>query len=286
MKHIVKVLALAWLSTATVGAGPIQKTEIDADAKWLLHLDLDEFRSTKVGGYLISQVLAERISKPVNELKQKFKFEIDPNKILEKIGSITVYGTAYQSPKENAVLMLKTDPDLQAAFVGVLAGLTLAGTNTQVDMQQTQIGKVTIYSEKDKVYCAVLPGKLVALSASRQAIEKAADVLNGKSKSLASSRGFSEFAEVKKTFFFLGMAEGFSADTVLPPQAKLLQLADGGRVVLGENADQLFVNLALKAKTSEVVTQMQQVIQGLIAMASLGKPDDKDVMQLVQSTKG
>jgi hypothetical protein len=62
-------------------------------------------------------------------------------------------------------------------------------------------------------------------------------------------------------------------------------LADGGRVVLGENADQLFVNLALKAKTSEVVTQMQQVIQGLIAMASLGKPDDKDVMQLVQSTK-
>ena len=90
---------------------------------------------------------------------------------------------------------------------------------------------------------------------------------------------------MKKTFFFLGVAEGFSADTVLPPQAKLLQLADGGRVVLGENADQLFLDLALKAKTSEVVTQMQQVIQGLIAMASLGKPDDKDIMQLVQSTK-
>jgi hypothetical protein len=285
MKHIVKLFALACLSAATAGAGLLQKSEVDADAKWLLHLDLDQFRSTKVGGYLISQIVEKQISKPLNDLKQQFKFEVDPNKILEKIGSITAYGTAYQSPKENAVLMIKTDPDLQAALVGVLAGMALAGTNSQMEMKQTQMGNVTLYSMKDKIHCAVLPGKLVALSLSRRAIEKAAEVLDKKAASLASSRTFSDFAEVKRSFFFLGVAEGFSANTELPPQAKLLQLADGGRIVLGENADQLFLDLALKAKTAEVVTQMQQVIQGLIAMASLGQSENKDLTQLVQSTK-
>lgn len=45
------------------------------------------------------------------------------------------------------------------------------------------------------------------------------------------------------------------------------------------------MSLALKAKTPEVVTQMQQVIQGLIAMASLGQPEDKDLAKLVQGIK-
>jgi len=205
------------------------------------------------------------------------------NRILDKINSITVYGTDYQSPRDNSVLMIKTDPDLQTAFVGVMAGLALAGTNAPV--KQTQVGPVTFYSLKDQVFFAVLPGKLVAVGKSRGIVQKAADVLAGKAANLKSSKVFSEFADVKKTFFFFGVAEAFNSDAVVAPQAKLLQMADGGRVVLGEHADQLFLDLALKAKSSEIVTQMQQVVQGIIALASLGQPENKDLAQLVQAVK-
>ena len=37
------------------------------------------------------------------------------------------------------------------------------------------------------------------------------------------------------------------------------------------------MNFSLKAKTSDVVTQMQQVIQGMIALASLTASDNEDI---------
>jgi hypothetical protein len=41
----------------------------------------------------------------------------------------------------------------------------------------------------------------------------------------------------------------------------------------------------LKAKTSEVMSQMQQVIQGTVALASLSQPENPDLIQLAQSVK-
>ena len=45
------------------------------------------------------------------------------------------------------------------------------------------------------------------------------------------------------------------------------------------------MDLSLKAKASEVVTQMQQVVQGMIALASLSQTDNQDLQQLAQSAK-
>ena len=50
-------------------------------------------------------------------------------------------------------------------------------------------------------------------------------------------------------------------------------------------AANLFLILALKAKSSEVMTQMQQVIQGTVALASLSQAENPDLMQLAQSVK-
>jgi hypothetical protein len=62
-------------------------------------------------------------------------------------------------------------------------------------------------------------------------------------------------------------------------------MTEGARLILGENAANLFLNLALKAKSSEVMTQMQQVIQGTVALASLSQQENPDLMQLAQSVK-
>ena len=125
----------------------------------------------------------------------------------------------------------------------------------------------------------------MVLSKSREAVEKAEAVLNGKSANLSTGKAFSGFPETPKAFFFLAIAEGFNEDAPLPPQAKVLKMTEGARLILGENAGSLFLNLALKAKSSEVMTQMQQVIQGTVALASLSQPENPDLMQLAQSVK-
>ena len=110
-------------------------------------------------------------------------------------------------------------------------------------------------------------------------------MLAGKAPALASGAAFGGFGDMKEAFFFLGVAEGFNAGNGLPPQAKLLQVADAGRIALGEDSTQVFLNLALRGKTPEVVVQMQEVMQGIIAIGSLSQPQDKDVAQLLQSIK-
>src|SRR6185369_11632247 len=129
------------------------------------------------------------------------------------------------------------------------------------------------------------PGKLVVLSKSREAVEKAEAVLSGKSANLSTGKAFSGFPETPKAFFFLAIAEGFNEDAALPPQAKVLKMTEGARLVLGENAASLFLNLALKAKSSEVMTQMQQVIRRTVGLTPFRQPANADVMQLAQSVK-
>ena len=86
----------------------------------------------------------------------------------------------------------------------------------------------------------------------------------------------------------MGAAEGFSSDATIPPQARSAE--DGGRrkpprsSARRRGAAPLEL-LAVKAKSAEVVTQMQQTIQGFIALASLSQPDNKDLQQLAQSVK-
>ncbi len=55
--------------------------------------------------------------------------------------------------------------------------------------------------------------------------------------------------------------------------------------MLGEKADLLFVNLALKAKDSEIIQQIRQVLEGMTALVALGQSENKELMELMQGTK-
>jgi hypothetical protein len=285
MKSIALIVPLCLSLLHPALAGSIPKEEVSADAKWLLHLEAAQFRASKVGGYIITEILEKQLSRPVEEMKRNLKLDVDLDKILGGINSITIYGTDYQSPQDHAVLLIRTSPEIEKILVGFLAGMALAGTNIPVQVTQTQEGSVSFYAVQNTAYCAVLPGKVIAVGRSREITEKAAQVLAGKAPALASGAAFGGFDDVKEAFFFLGVAEGFNAGPGLPPQAKLLQVADAGRVAVGEDSNQVFMSLALRGKTPEAVMQMQQVMQGIIAIGSLSQPQDKDIAQLLQSIK-
>ena len=69
------------------------------------------------------------------------------------------------------------------------------------------------------------------------------------------------------------------------PQAKILQMAEGGQLSIGEKEDKLNFRLALKSRDQESCNQMQQVIQGLIALVSLTQSDNKELNSFIQTLK-
>ena len=288
MKHFAQILALILSWAATAVASPLQKEQVAADAKWLVHIDVDKLRSTTVGAYVIKQVLETKLE----ALKTQFDLDVD----LNKISSLTAYGSGYQAkPNFDGVVLINTGLDLQKALDAAIEKMSEGSSNTPAAIQKTQEGKVSTYSMKDNLVASFQPGKPVIVGKSLDSVQKARDVVSGTSANLASTKTFSEFPASQKAYFFLGAAdlskltgelsERSHDEDAVNPKAKILKLADGGRVVLGENANQLFLEVSLKAKTTELVTQMQQVIQGMIALASLSQPDNQDLQQLAQSAK-
>ena len=284
MKHPAPALIAGLvLAAVAVAASPLQKEQVAADAKWLLHVDLEQFRATKTGSYFVREILESKLARPKEDLKRDLNFDLD----VTRISSITAYGTDYQRhPDANGVLIVKTDLDVAAALDGLIEKFSKEGGEGAGPVKREKQGAATTYSlHNGEGFVCVHPGKLVLLGKSHEAVEKAEAVLSGKSANLSTGKAFSGFPEGPKAFFFLAIAEGFNEDAPLPPHAKVLKMTDGARLVLGENAANLFLNLALKAKSAEVMTQMQQVIQGTVALASLSQQENPDLIQLAQSVK-
>jgi hypothetical protein len=240
-------------------------------------------RTTKAGTFVLNMVKAQLVQ-PLAQLMASANVSIDPEKLVNQINSITVYGADFNSDHRTSVAFVRTEPELQQIVVGALAGMVLSDTNDPPRIKEERRGEVTYYTVRDQAVIAVVPGKGLLVGKSSDPTEKAVQVLLKKAPNLASTKTFSNFADVKQTFFFLAVGEGFNTGP-LPPHARLLQLTDGGRLVIGEQEQKVFLDLALHAKTLETTTQMQQVVQGLVALGSLGQPENKDLSHVLQSIK-
>jgi len=278
MKSFAYTLAVLLSLTAASRALPLQNALVPNDAKWLVHLDVDNLRESKIGTMVLNDMLAE----PLAKLKREMK--VDGQLILQKIHSLTAFGDDFQAgPKANGVALLSGDEELQKIVEGLLVAQLLQNTNGPIKkVQQTPYA---LYSLGDQIFvCPRLAGQVV-LSKSRQQIEAIRDLLEAKARSGKGNKAFSGYAQVPNTFFFLAVAEGFNDNAPLPPQAKILKMAEGARIVLGEKAENLFLNLALKAKEPEIVQQIGQVLEGMKALVALGQSENKELLELVQSTK-
>jgi hypothetical protein len=285
MKHFacLSVTGLALAACAT--AAPLRKTEVAADAKWVLHLDADQMRSTSTGNFLVTEVADKLLADPKAEIKRETGIDLD----LNKISSITAYGDY-----TNHVLLLKADIDAEKVLDAFLAKMKSEGKSEPSSAVKTTEDGLVTYSIKDHVFLTIRPDKIIIAGQTLEANRRANEVLAGKSPNLSSSTAFTAFPETHKAFFFLGAAEGFNpaelpsgaaANNGNNPKAKILKMADGGRLVVGQDADQLFADVSLKAKSPTVVKQMQQIIQGMIALGSLAQPDNTNLQQLAESAK-
>ena len=273
--HLHLLMFLSALS-ATTFATPLERKLISADAKWLVHLDLDNLRSTEFGKFVTKRLIA--LADSTSSVKMDF------SAIFQKVGSITAYGDQYETgPQSNGVLLIKMDTDTQKILEGFLAAQMLS--DKEESIKKTQHESSVMYSIKDDLFVSIQPDHQAVLSKSQKQIHKAREVLSGKTPNLSSSKAFAGCPAAPNSFFFLGFAEAFNQKADMPPQAKILQMADGGRLVLGENADKLVLEVILKAKSPEVVKQIQQVVDGMTALISLSKTNNPELQQLINGVK-
>lgn len=281
MKRSVLCLLLAVTPWGLAAAGHLQREHVASDAKWVLHLDLDAFRATQVGAEAVRGKLGRDMAKARADLKTYLDCDFD----WTQIHSLTAYGFDY-APKNQSqgVLLIQTSLEVQKGLETAIAKQAEAGVEAG-NVRRVTDGPVAIYSVRNEFLVAVPPGKPVVLAKTDALLQKGLAVLAGQQLNLASTAIFTDFPPQPNAVVFLGMAEGFSENTPIPPQARVLQMADGGRLVLGETGNQVFVTATLKTKSAEVSTQVQQVLQGLLALGSLSQPQNQELQQLLQAAR-
>jgi hypothetical protein len=273
-----------FLSAVLVCAAPILRADalnphqIAPDAKWLVHIDCESLRRTEIGEFLLKKWVEPKVAEAAGEHQDA------ASNILQRIRSISAYGADFATGRDaSGVLVINSDTDTQKAIEGLLVATILANTNGPV--KQLQNEGQSLYSIADQIFIAPQKGGSIVISKSEAQIDFARERLSGKAAKRAGKGGFGDFPAVSNGFFLLAVAEGLSLPKPIPAQAKILQMADGGRLVLGERPEGVFLDLALRGKTAEVTRQIQQVVEGMVALVTLGQPNNPDLVNLAKSTR-
>lgn len=272
MKKLILILGIA-VATNSARAEGLDPKLVPANAKWVLHLDADAFRQSKLGAMVVKDVLEPKVEKAETDLKSDLNFSF------RKISSLTAFGaTMGEGADREGALFVRTSADIKQDLQKLIALKAASGGGDGPAVSKLDDGS-DLYSVGD-LFATEAASNLWVVSKSKKSLNAARDVATGKSGGGLPSK-MTAYPGITNSYFFLAVAE--TAAEGLPAQAALLKKAEGARFAVGERSDKLFLELALKAKDDSVRTQLQQALQGLIAFISLAKPDDKDLMSLANS---
>lgn len=264
--------AAALVSIPSALAEPLNRSQISAEAKWLIHLDVDAFRKTKVG----ARVLELANTKYRAQLKEAgLNFNTD----FDKLANITAYGTEFKEQNPEGVLIVKSRSDLKTDLDALIGLAALSGDESKKIVKSSE-GSVETYSVGDDMHGSLVASDTLILGKTKGLLATGRNALAGKAETLAASQTFKDLPAPETGFLFVGLAQGFGAN--VPPQAQILKEAEGGGIVLGEKDEKVFLNLTLKGKNAEVITQMQQVVQGLMALASMSEEAPPELKDLIR----
>ncbi len=282
---IVTVARALVLGVATCGvalAGPLKKAHVAAEARWVVHLDVEALLKSDLGKTLASAALDPYLSKASSELKTRLGVDFD----WRRVRSLTLYGSDFSDPEQQkGVLLVDTGIDVAKQLESALARLSAAEGGDAKSLTRLGGESSALYSIHEELYISAPPGKPVVVSRTRPGVAQAGEVLAGTAPNLAGSKGFGEFCQADDGFFFLAAAQGFSDAAPVPPQARVLKMADGLRLTLGELSGEVRARLALSTKNTDGARQVQQVVQGMLALATLGGLEDPDLQMVLNGTK-
>ena len=275
-------LLLVLLLPLGANAGPLNREHVAADAKWLIHLDLDAFRETQLGTLVTREFLDAQVAKVTRGLKDQFDIDFD----WKQIHAVTAYGLDFKQPeKMNGVVLIQSDLDVVTALDTILE--RFAGQDPQAaPFQRVQQQPFAIYSNKDGIVGGAIGKGVFALARRREQIEQARQIFTGQVASLKSAKSAAPVpATTTGGFLTVSVLDAALAGANLPQQVRVLKDAQGAQVVAGEKADKIFVSAALETKDSSVASQIQQALQGAVALAMLSDLKDQDLKQLAESVK-
>ena len=261
-------------SSPVLQAKPLDERQVAADARWLLHVDLDALRESGASAFLVTQWLQARpIQNHLDGIREAIGLDVTKD-----LHGITLYGEKLVPDRGAVVARASLDPSRVMAFLA-----------RQSDYEKQEIGGHEVLSwverrggEKHTVFGAMLGPEGMVFSRDVDDLAAALAVLDGKAASLADSesplKGPAPVGAV-----VLVRACGLS-EAQLPLKSPILRLSEILSLAAGEEVDgAAFVEVRLTAASEKHVAEFHDVAVGLVALARLMRDNDEDVLRLLDA---
>ena len=272
MKTLFSMVALA-MSVAAVQAAKIDKANISNDAKFVVHLDLDAFRASKIGITLLEKIRKDEGGEKLNALAELIGF--DP---LSAIHGATMFGNGEE---DNGILVVKHKADNTKL---------LAFMKLDEYYRKTEHGKHEIHGAGDRGdgkrgYVSFVNATTAVLAASRELAAKGIDLVNGKGAAVKQIPTSLVSADKKAKNAFLvayanveDLKEHIDNETVN-------QMAKRVAFVMGESDEKFILSISVDALDADAAENMENMVNGLIGFARLNQDENPEVKDILKGLK-
>ena len=272
MKTLFSMVALA-MSVAAVQAAKIDKANISNDAKFVVHLDLDAFRASKIGITLLEKIRKDEGGEKLNALAELIGF--DP---LSAIHGATMFGNGEE---DNGILVVKHKADNTKL---------LAFMKLDEYYRKTKHGKHEIHGAGDRGdgkrgYISFVNATTAVLAASRELAAEGIDLVNGKGAAVKQIPTSLVSADKKAKNAFLvayanveDLKEHIDNETVN-------QMAKRVAFVMGESDEKFILSISVDALDADAAENMENMVNGLIGFARLNQDENPEVKDILKGLK-
>jgi hypothetical protein len=278
MKKLLMVIVTSVLVLeGPVLAGPLALEQVSGTASWVVHANQQQFRKTKTGQLVRTEMVNLGLEENLTNFATIFSFHP-----LDDVRDVTLYGTG--KDRKKAVVLIDGFFDKEK----ILALLRM-----NPEYKDSKYGDIVLYqwideNQKDPnnktMYGCFYSNDLIVMSAGMDAVKNAVDVLKGSAKN-ATGGIFNQAALNVKGAFFQATGRRIGEMVGDDPNAAALKQTDQLGLAIGEVGDKFYVELSLTAKSEEAAKAITQILEGIIAFASLPNEQQPKLEELAKKVK-
>jgi hypothetical protein len=270
-------LLAAPLAAAPLAPERLDKTCLPADVRWFAHVDLEALARSELYAAL-SEGGTLRLEDEVDELAE---LGLDP---LKDLTSVTLFCAS--ADDEDGILLLNGNARVDAALEKLKA---------KDGYRADTLDGRTVHAwgdGGDAWYAAVLrrdgsEERMVVQGHSKRALKAACEVLTGQAKNLAQVAEPRMKAEpAPGSIVFVAASEKLSELAGVEVASSLVQLAEDLVLDVGETRGELFATLVIETKDEREARQVQQVLQGAVALVGLMAGEEPELAEVLQDLTG
>jgi hypothetical protein len=274
LRAIIAVTLLAVVGV--VRAAPVDFKDIDADATWLAHLDVDAASSSQVVKAVLANCLATHDNEgPLGEFLERI--ELDPHKDLH---GITLYGPTIAPGEAVAIVHARLNMNT------ILRQLKRAPDHDTLDYRDYHIHTWTKHHwtrYPREVAATFYKPDVFVLASSVDLLKKALDVLDAKTPSLA-GKDSPLTAQVPAGAVLIVRAVAIDkAD--LRGRFPVTQLLRRFQYTAGEHEGKWFKDVLIEADSPQTAEKLKQVVEGHRAMFWLHFHNRPEVLAVLDDLK-